>query len=186
MNSPPINFLRQHVALVSLLVVCCHVHAENLSLKYDSPATDWEKEALPIGNGRIGAMVFGGIDEERISLNEDTLWSGAPYEWDSAAGKELLPEIRRLVLAEKFAEAGKLTRKLQGAYSQSFLPLGDLRLKFLDQADASDYERSLDISDAVATVDYQTGGHKHRRRVFVSHPDQVLVVELSTDDPAGA
>ena len=161
------------------------IRAENLILKYDQPATDWEKEALPLGNGRIGAMVFGGIEEELITLNEDTLWSGSPYEWDSAAGKEHLPEIRRLVSAEKFGEAGELTKKLQGAYSQSYLPLGNLRLKFAGQGETSDYQRTLDISSAVAEVRYKTNSHEHRRRIYVSYPDQVLVVELSTDDPAG-
>jgi alpha-L-fucosidase 2 len=161
------------------------LRAQDLVLKYDQPATGWEKEALPLGNGRIGAMVFGGINEELITLNEDTLWSGSPYEWDSAAGKEHLPEIRRLVLAEKFSEAGELAKKLQGAYSQSYLPLGNLRLKFARQGETSDYQRTLNISDAMAEVRYKANGHEHRRRIYVSYPDQVLVVEISTDDPAG-
>jgi alpha-L-fucosidase 2 len=161
------------------------VAAEKLILRYDSPATDWEKEALPIGNGRIGAMVFGGVGEEVITLNEDTLWSGSPYEWDSAAGKEHLPEIRRLVFEEKFAEAAKLCRKLQGAYSQSFMPLGNLRLKIKGHDNPTDYQRSLDISDAVAEVTYKINGHAHRRSMFVSNPDQVLVIEISTDNPDG-
>jgi alpha-L-fucosidase 2 len=177
-------------------VVCCALaitvflaiglaRAENLVLKYDQPATDWEKGALPLGNGRIGAMVFGGVDEELITLNEDTLWSGSPYEWDSPAGKEHLPEIRRLVLAEKFGEAAKLTRKLQGAYSQSYMPLGNLRFKFFRQSQLAEFRRNLDISDAVAEVAYTTNGYEHRRKVFVSYPDQVLVVQLGTDDPGG-
>jgi alpha-L-fucosidase 2 len=159
--------------------------AGELVLRYDAPAIDWEKEALPIGNGRIGAMVFGGVGEELITLNEDTLWSGSPYEWDSAAGKEHLPDIRRLVFEEKFAEAAKLCRKLQGAYSQSFMPMGNLRLKFKGHDNPTDYQRSLDISNAVAEVSYKINGHSHSRRMFVSHPNQVLVIEISTDDPAG-
>jgi alpha-L-fucosidase 2 len=173
------------VLCLSLLSAKTTRCADDLILRYDTAATDWEKEALPIGNGRIGAMVFGGVGEELITLNEDTLWSGSPYEWDSAAGKEHLPEIRRLVFAEKFAEAAELCRKLQGAYSQSFLPLGNLRLKFKGHENPTDYERSLDISDAVAVVSYKIDGHAHRRRMFVSHPDQVFVIEISTDDPAG-
>lgn len=159
--------------------------AENLILCYDQPATDWEKEALPIGNGRIGAMVFGGGGEELITLNEDTLWSGAPYKWDNPEGKEHLPEIRRLIFEEKFAEAAKLCRKFQGAYSQSYMPLGNLRLKFKGHDNPTDYQRSLDISNAVAQVSYKINGHSHRRRMFVSYPDQVLVIEISTNDPAG-
>ncbi len=161
------------------------VPADHLALKYDNPATDWEKEALPLGNGRLGVMVFGGVDEETITLNESTLWSGAPYDWNSAAGKEFLPKIRELVLAEKFHEAGELTKKLQGAYSQSYLPLGNLRIKFLNQGKPSNYQRSLDITDAVAEVEYQENGHKHSRKMFVSYPDQVFVMELQTDDPQG-
>jgi alpha-L-fucosidase 2 len=157
----------------------------HLVLKYDQPATDWEKEALPLGNGRIGAMVFGGVDEELITLNEDTLWSGSPYEWDSSAGRDYLPNIRRLVLSEQFNEAAKLVRKLQGAYSQSYMPLGNMRLKFFNQSNTSDYQRSLDISDAVVAVRYKIAGHEHRRRVFVSYPDQVLVVQLESDAPEG-
>jgi alpha-L-fucosidase 2 len=157
----------------------------NLVLQYDQPATDWEKEALPVGNGRIGAMVFGGVDEELITLNEDTLWSGSPYEWDSSAGRAHLPEIRQRVLDEQFNEASKLVRKLQGAYSQSYMPLGNLRLKFFDQSNLTKYRRSLDISDAVAVVKYNTSGYECRRKIFVSYPDQVLVVQLETDDPKG-
>lgn len=170
------------LSLLSAITAEC---AEILILRYDQPATDWEKEALPIGNGRIGAMIFGGVAEELITLNEDTLWSGSPYEWDSDAGKKHLPEIRRLVLAEQFAEAAQLCRKLQGAYSQSFMPLGNLRLKFKGHGNPTDYQRSLDISDAVAEVSYKINGHSHHRRMFVSHPDQVLVIEISTDDPTG-
>lgn len=178
---------RVSFSFVAGLAVCLMVPAigGDLILRYDHPATDWEKEALPLGNGRIGAMVFGDIDGERIALNEDTLWSGSPYEWDNPAGKEHLPKIRELIFAEKYAEAAKLTRKLQGAYSQSYMPLGNLRLKFIGHDYPTAYERSLNISDAVAEVRYKVNGHTHRRRVFVSHPDQVLIVQLSTDDPAG-
>lgn len=175
-----------HVVLcMSLLSESLALRAENLILRYDKPATDWEKEALPIGNGRIGAMVFGGVDEELITLNENTLWSGSPYEWDSDSGKEHLPEIRRLVFEEKFAEAAKLCRKLQGAYSQSFMPLGNLRLKFKGHDNPTNYQRSLDISDAVAEVSYKINGYSHRRRMFVQYPGRALVIQISTDDPAG-
>jgi alpha-L-fucosidase 2 len=188
MKLPRTDLIRFALFALFTVVFCGHakaVPADHLALKYDKPATDWEKEALPLGNGRLGVMVFGGVDEETITLNEGTLWSGAPYDWNSAAGKEFLPKIRELVLAEKFHEAGELTKKLQGAYSQSYLPLGNLRIKFLSQGEPSNYQRSLDITDAVAEVEYQTNGHQHSRKMFVSYPDQVFVLELQTDDPQG-
>ena len=154
-------------------------------LRYDRPATDWEKQALPLGNGRLGAMVFGGIDEERIALNEDTLWSGTPYDWNSSAGRDSLPKIRELLFARKYQEASELCRKLQGAFSQSYQPLGNLRLKFEKRGEVTEYQRSLDIGSAVAEVRYKEDGHWHRRRMFVSHPAQVFVMELTSEHPDG-
>lgn len=181
-----INWLTAFVVLIfASLLLAKHGRTEGFSLKFDQAANDWQKEALPLGNGRIGAMVFGGIERDLIALNEDTLWSGAPYDWNSSAGKAHLPEIRRLVLAEEFAEATKLVRKLQGAYSQSYMPLGNLRLTFSTPGEISQYKRSLDISDATAEVEYVVGGHRYHRTYFVSFPDQVLVVQLGTDNPAG-
>ncbi|MEQ8208886.1 MAG: glycoside hydrolase family 95 protein [Lacipirellulaceae bacterium] len=154
-------------------------------LRYDKPATDWEKEALPLGNGRLGAMVFGGIEKERIALNEDTLWSGTPYDWNSSAGRELLPEIRKLVFARKYREAGELCKKLQGAFCQSYQPLGNLRLEFEKRGKVTEYERTLDIANAVAEVHYKEDGHWHRRRMFVSHPAQLFVMEITSEHPDG-
>lgn len=154
-------------------------------LRYDKPATDWEKQALPLGNGRLGAMVFGGIYEERIALNEDTLWSGTPYDWNSSAGRDSLPEIRELLLARKYQQAGELCKKLQGAFCQSYQPLGNLRLEFEKRGEVTKYERTLDIASAVAEVRYQEDGHWHRRRMFVSHPAQVFVMEITSEHPDG-
>jgi alpha-L-fucosidase 2 len=96
-----------------------------------------------------------------------------------------LPEIRRLVLERKFGEAEQLVRKLQGAYTQSYQPLGDLRLEFADQGEVTDYERTLDIENATATVRYKIGDNRLRRTMFVSHPDQVIVVQLASEQPGG-
>jgi alpha-L-fucosidase 2 len=126
-------------------------------------------------------MVFGRTDRERIALNEDTLWSGGPKDWNNPEGREHLPEIRRLVLERKFGEAEQLVRKLQGAYTQSYQPLGDLRLEFADQGEVTDYERTLDIENATATVRYKIGDNRLRRTMFVSHPDQVIVVQLASE-----
>ena len=102
-----------------------------LTLWYTTPATAWE-EALPIGNGRIGAMIFGGVDEERIGLNEDTLWSGGPKDTTNPGAREVLPEVRRLLFAGEYAAANELCKQLQGPYSQAYLPLGELRIRFLN------------------------------------------------------
>jgi alpha-L-fucosidase 2 len=160
--------------------------AAELELRYDTPAENWERQALPLGNGRLGAMVFGQAHEERIALNEDTLWSGAPRDWDNHEGAQYLPEIRRLVLARRFGEAARLVRHLQGAFSQSYQPLGNLRLSFpSDEGVITDYERTLDISNAVATVRYKQNGNQLQRTMFVSHPDQVLVIQLESARAGG-
>ncbi|HRJ42273.1 MAG TPA: glycoside hydrolase family 95 protein, partial [Caldilineaceae bacterium] len=160
-----------------------------LSLRYPSPAGAWE-EALPIGNGRLGAMIFGGVDEERIALNEDTLWSGLPKDTTNPGAKDVLPEVRRLLFAGEYAAANELCKEMQGPYSQSYLPLGDLRLRFGETTDGESqrvvrYRRELDLDSAVAFVDYTKEATAHRREAFVSFPDQVLVVRL-TADRAGA
>src|SRR4051794_8480860 len=100
-----------------------------LALWYSQPAGQW-LEALPVGNGRLGAMVYGGVLAERIGLNEDTLWSGGPKDCDNPDALKTLPEIRALILKGEFAQAQKLGKKMLGPYTQSYLPMGDLRLAF--------------------------------------------------------
>ena len=158
-----------------------------LTLCYPSPATAWE-EALPIGNGRLGAMIFGGVAEEHIALNEDTLWSGLPKENTNPGAKDVLPEVRRLLFAGEYAAANELCKQMQGPYSQSYLPLGDLRVKFFNAETqkgkgAEEYRRALDLETAIASVDYTQDGVGLRREAFVSCPDQVLVVRLTADKP---
>ncbi len=156
-----------------------------LTLCYTTPATAWE-EALPIGNGRMGAMIFGGVEEERIGLNEDTLWSGGPKDTTNPGAKDVLPEVRRLLFAGEYAAANDLCKQMQGPYSQAYLPLGDLRLRFDPTADGGPqtaYRRALDLDMALATVDYAQNGVAFRREAFVSFPDQVLVVRLMADRP---
>src|ERR671917_727328 len=102
---------------------------DDLTLWYTRPAEQWV-EALPIGNGRLGAMVFGGVGSERLQLNEDTLWSGGPRDWDNPHARDVLPEVRRLIAAGDYAGADSLCRQMQGLYNQSYQPLGDLRLRF--------------------------------------------------------
>ena len=98
-----------------------------LRLEYARAARQWV-EALPIGNGRLGAMVFGGVGVERLQLNEDTLWSGGPSDWNNPQARDVLPEIRSLVAAGRFVEADAAAKRMMGPFTQSYLPFGDLRM----------------------------------------------------------
>ncbi|MFL5619967.1 MAG: glycosyl hydrolase family 95 catalytic domain-containing protein [Gemmatimonadaceae bacterium] len=155
----------------------------HLTLWYRRPAAQWV-EALPVGNGRLGAMVFGGIERERLQLNEDTLWSGGPRDWNNPNAPKVLAEVRRLIAEERYVEADRAARGMQGPYTQSFEPLGDLVLAF-EHGDVArgGYRRQLDLQSAIADVRYRIGNVNYVREVFSSHPDQVLVVRLSADTP---
>ncbi len=150
-------------------------------LWYRAPADDWLR-ALPIGNGRLGAMVFGGCERETLQLNEDTLWSGGPRETVAPDGGASLREIRRLVQAGRYAEAGEVTRRLQGPYNESYQPLGYLHLD-LGHAKVSDYRRELDIASGVLRVSYRLGEACLAREAFASYPDQVIALRLTADRP---
>lgn len=162
---------------------------------YQQPAKNWN-EALPVGNGRLGAMVFGGVASERLQLNEDSLWSGAPQDADNPEALKALPEIRRLLFAGKYGEAQALANRTlicQGpgsghgrgarvAYG-TYQTLGDLKLEFGDDPDAvvSNYRRELDLATATVRIGYERGGVRFEREVFSSHPDQVLVMRLTAN-----
>ena len=169
--------------LLVLLVVGCAASswcAEPLVLRYSRPAERWT-EALPVGNGRLGAMLFGGTAAERLQLNEATLWSGGPREWNNPGAKAVLPEVRAAIFAGDYVRAGQLCKKMQGPYNESYQPLGDLHLNFWpDGAPAvSDFERTLDLDRAVATVRFTAAGTTFTREVWCSYPDQVIVVRLT-------
>jgi alpha-L-fucosidase 2 len=156
--------------------------ASALTLWYRRPAEQWV-EALPLGNGRLGAMVFGRVERERIQLNEDTLWSGGPRDWNNPKAPEVLAEVRRLIADGKYVEADAAARGMQGPFTQSYEPLGDLTIAFEHGDVARAYRRQLDLATAVADVRYHVGDTNFVRESFVSHPDQVLVVRLAADRP---
>ena len=106
---------------------------EPLRLRYAQPAERWT-EALPVGNGRLGAMVFGGVATERLQLNEATLWSGGPTDWNNPGARDVLPQVRAAIFAGDYVKATELAKKMQGPYNQSYQPLGDLRLSFSGDA----------------------------------------------------
>ncbi|MBB5865827.1 glycoside hydrolase family 95 protein [Xanthomonas sp. 3058] len=156
-----------------------------LTLWYRQPANEWV-QALPVGNGRLGAMVWGGIAHERLQLNEDTLYAGGPYDATSPEALAALPQVRALIFAGRYAEAETLANaKLlsRPRKQMPYQPLGDLLLDF-DRADGiSDYRRQLDLDTGVATTTFRSGGALHRREVFVSAQSQCIVVRLSCDRP---
>ncbi len=156
-----------------------------LRLWYRQAADKWT-DALPIGNGRLGAMVFGGAVKERLQINEDTLWSGSPRDWNNPDAKQHLPVVRKLVLEDRnYVAADAETRKMQGPYNQSYLTLGNIWLEIENPADATDYQRELDLDTGVIRVQYQSAGRPFAREAFVSAPDQVLVVRLETKHADG-
>ena len=155
-----------------------------LLLWYRQPAAVWT-EALPVGNGRIGAMIFGGVSQERLQLNEDTLWSGGPYDPVNPRAHDALPEVRRLIFEKRYAEAQALANERVMATplkQMSYQPVGDLLLDFpLLGPDVSDYRRALDIDAAMATTQFTAGGVRYTRRVVASPVDQVIAIHLSAD-----
>ena len=160
----------------------CFFNSSTL-LWYDEPAKEWE-DALPVGNGRLGAMVFGKYGEERIQLNEETYWSGGPYSTVVEGGYKALPEIQKLIFEGKPIEAHKLFgRNLMGypVEQQKYQSIANLHLFFENQEEVSDYKRWLDLETATTVVEYKVNGVKFRREVFSSAPDQTVVVRLSAD-----
>lgn len=152
---------------------------------YSAPAKKWQ-DALPVGNGRLGAMVFGGNGEERIQLNEETYWSGGPYATVVKGGYKVLPEIQKLVFEEKYLAAHNLFgRHLMGypVEQQKYQSLANLHLFFKDQAAVTDYKRWLNLETGVTGVSYSANGITYQREVFASAIDQVVVVRLTANKP---
>jgi alpha-L-fucosidase 2 len=155
---------------------------DDLKLWYRQPAAKWS-QAVVLGNGRLGAMVWGGVETERLQLNEDTLWSGGPKDWNNPKAKDVLPLVRKALFAGEYVQADALCKQMQGPYTQSYQPLGNLYLDFGKGGEAAAYRRELDLATGVATVTYERDGATFTRQVFVSHPDQVIVVRLTCSKP---
>jgi alpha-L-fucosidase 2 len=155
-----------------------------LTLWYTTPANAW-LDALPIGSGRLGAMVFGKVDEERVQLNENTLWDGFARESTNPEALTNLPEVQRLLFAGRHADATALVSKLLGnpARVRPYQTLGDLLLTFDLPEPATHYRRELDLAHAVTRVSYTVGGVTYRRELFASAPDRVIVMRLTADKP---
>lgn len=182
--------LKRCIAFVLLSTICNLFFAtysfsqkrmdQSLKLWYDQPARIWE-EALPLGNGLTGAMVFGGVQKEHFQLNDHTLWSGGPNQGNNPKAAELLPLLRQAIFKKDYKEAEELWRHMQGPYSARYLPLGDLWLEFDVDDKTSTYTRTLDLAEAISTVDFQNGGIRYQREAFISHPAKTMVIRLKTD-----
>ncbi|WP_179281332.1 glycoside hydrolase N-terminal domain-containing protein [Paenibacillus sp. XY044] len=154
-----------------------------MKLWYESPGTSWQ-EALTIGNGRIGAMVFGGVEKERIQINEETLWSGGPHDYNRPDAGKHLQEVRDLIFADRVEEAEEWFLKHMRSdpfCMQAFIPFCDLWMEFPEHGEAENYYRELDLERAVATVRYELNGVNYTREVFCSHPGGCMVIRITSN-----
>ena len=154
------------------------------TLSFARPAAKWT-EAIPMGNGRIGAMDFGGVEDERFQINESTLWGGGPHDYIKPGAADHLDEVRSLIFQGKITEAEKLSDTMMGSPKllMPYQPFCDLRLHFPKGQALSSYHRGLDMASALANTDYTVGGVSFHRESFVSFPDQALVVRMTASKP---
>ena len=174
------------LSYLTLAILLCSCAGEDLSLMFDRPAQFME-ESFPIGNGRLGALVYGGTSSDRISLNDITLWTGEPdrgLEHPDIIGREdpsgNVALVRKALADENYPLAESLQLGLQGHYSETYQPLGTLYIDY-PEGDISDYRRRLDISSAEAEVSYKRNGKPFEARYFASAPDSVIVIKLKGD-----
>jgi len=156
--------------IVLMPIFSINAFSNPLMLWYSQPAREWT-ESLPVGNGRLGAMVFGAIDSEHIQLNENTLWSGKQNTFDRVGAYHNLPKVRQLLFEGQYTEAEKIIR--QEFYGErplyNYQTLGDLFLNFKKHGDVTNYRRTLDIDKAVVAIQYTEGDAIFTREVFASH-----------------
>ncbi len=177
--------MNKRVILLFGVLCALGAKAQHLKLWYAQPAKIWV-EALPLGNGRLGVMTFGGTETEELQLNEETVWGGGPHRNDSPTALEHLPEVRELVFAGKNREAQNLINKtfLTKTWGMPYQTVGSLMLHFPGHDAASDYRRELDLERAVATTTYKVGDVLFRRETFASFTDDVIIVRITADKPA--
>ena len=171
-----------------LLAVAISIQAQNetmLKLWYDRPAEQWV-EALPLGNGRLGAMVYGDPVNEVIQLNENTVWAGGPHRNDNTAARENLQEVRELIFDGDYGQAHELVARnfiSQTSHGMPYQPVGNLRFAFPEHQGYKDYYRELDLENAVASSGFSASGVHYKTRVFATAPDQVVIYRISADQP---
>src|SRR3954466_1612933 len=177
--------LMRPVFLAFLLIIATvsfSQNSSNLKLWYNKPSGSVWENAFPVGNGRLGAMIYGNVDTETVQLNEHTVWSGSPNRNDNPLALDSLAEIRRLIFEGKQKEAETLANKViisKTSQGQMFEPVGSLRLSFDNHENYSSYYRELDIERAVEKTSYQVGDVTYKREVLASFPDRVIVMHLT-------
>ena len=166
----------------SAFLLSSTIHAQDHQLWYSQPAKHW-LEALPIGNSHLGAMVYGGTNEEEIQLNEETFWSGSPHNNNSLESKEHLQEVRDLIFEGKEKDAHALLDKyfIKGPHGMRYLPLGSVKLNFDFKNEATQYRRELNLGDATTTTKYVVDGVTYERTAFASQADNVIIVRLQAN-----
>lgn len=175
-------------SLCLVLVMCTGMTVQSQQkaiLWYDSPAQHWE-EALPLGNGRLGAMVYGDPVNEEIQLNEETVSAGSPYKNYNSEAKEALPAIRKLIFDGNYAEAQLMASEKilsKNGFGMPYQTVGSLRLHFQGQENHTDYRRELDIDKALAITTYRVNGVEYKRETFTSFTDQLVIVRLTASKP---
>ncbi len=178
--------MRRLIVILCSLFVCLTAIARKpdsdarFKMWYDEPADEFI-ESLVMGNGSMGAIIYGGVDKDVINLNESTLWSGEPVKStiNPEEAKHILAAIRKALDAADYCEAERLQRGLQGKFSQVYLPMASLYIDFEGEDAASNYRRELDLSNALTSVTYNVGKTEYNRNYFVSYPDQIMAVELT-------
>lgn len=176
--------MKRIFAIISMVAIAITASAQqNLRLWYDKPASYFE-ESLPIGNGKLGALIYGAPDNDSIYLNDITFWTGAPANDGEGAGKaKWIPEIRSALFDGDYRRADSLQHYVQGGEAADYQPLATLHLINDGTPEASGYRRELDISNATATVSYTAGGVAYRREYFASNPDKLIAIRLTADKP---
>ncbi len=158
--------------------------ASDLLLWYRKPAEKW-LEALPVGNGKLGGMVFGGAAQERISISEDTLWTGGPYQPAVDVSPETMASIKKLSFEGNYTEAQELAKQLQGKPHRqaAYQTVGELQLNFSNVTETSDYRRELDLNTGIVTVTFTANGIQYKRETFASYPHHVIVTRITASKP---
>lgn len=180
--------MKNQICILLLLFLSTNLmfaKGNDVSLWYDTPADEWMK-SLPIGNGRLAAMVYGGIDNETIALNESSMWSGEyDKHQEQPFGKQRLNDLRKLFFEGKLVEGNKLAGKYLSGTPHSFgthLPIGDLKLDFIHSGkEVTDYHRSLSLNEGIGKVSYCVGGVHYTREYFATNPDDVIVIRVTAD-----
>jgi len=189
LNSTDLPIMKSVFFLFCSLVGCLHTiwagpSREAWSLRYDEPASRWE-EALPLGNGRLGVMVYGGCEREELQLNEETIWAGSPHNNVNPAARSALPEVRKSIFEGRYREAFELCDEnfsLHASHGMPYQTAGSLLLDFPGHRPCTEFHRDLDLKTAVATVRYAVDGVRYEREVFTSFSDRVAVIRLTASE----